>query len=75
MTLNELYSKQNKQGYKTKVDKYGSQNAFKAHIKESIDNTLISNYGSLEAAREAQKIAREQTCLEKYGSKNVFSSN
>ena len=75
LTLNELYSKQNKQGYKTKVDNYGSKEAFRAHIKESIDNTLISNYGSLEAARELQKIAREQTCLEKYGSKNVFSSN
>lgn len=75
LTLSELYSKQNKQGYKTKVANYGSQEAFRAYIKESIDNTLISNYGSLEAARDAQKIAREQTCLEKYGSKNVFSSN
>ncbi len=75
LTLNELYSKQNKQGYKTKVDNYGSQDAFKTYIRESIDNTLINNYGSLEAAREAQKIAREQTCLEKYGFKNVFSSN
>lgn len=75
LTLSELYSKQNKQGYKTKVDNYGSQDAFRAHIRESINNTLINNYGSLEEAREAQKIAREQTCLEKYGSKNVFSSN
>lgn len=75
LTLSELYSKQNKQDYKTKVVNYGSQEAFRAYIKESIDNTLISNYGSLEAAREAQRIAREQTCLEKYGFKNVFSSN
>ena len=71
---NNSYAQSHKKAQQTIIERYGSMEAYNAHIKQEQEKTLIEKYGTLENAYAHQQEHRVQTFLKKYGVDNPFKS-
>ena len=71
---NNSYAQSHKKAQQTIIERYGSMEAYNAHIKQEQEKTLIEKYGTLENAYAHQQEHRVQTFLKKYGVDNPYKA-